>query len=75
MVTLFSSNFYTPLYEYTPSYPKGLIMFKKAVYFVSHQIAKVIVFILPRKKTRQLIDWMNEQIYKLDKRNENLKKK
>ena len=50
-------------------------MFKKAVYFVTHQIAKVIVFILPRKKTRQLIDWMNEQIYKLDKHNENLKKK
>ena len=50
-------------------------MFKKAVYFVSHQIAKVIVFILPRKKTEQLIVWMENKLNKLNKHEENLKKK
>ena len=50
-------------------------MFKKAVYFVSHQIAKVIVFILPRKKTEQLIVWMRNKTEKLNKHNENQEKK
>ena len=50
-------------------------MFKKAVYFVSHQIAKVIVFILPRKKTEQLIVWMRNKLDKLNKRTENQEKK
>ena len=49
-------------------------MFKKAVYFVTHQIAKVIVFILPRKKTEQLIDWMSNKLNKLKKHNENQEK-
>jgi len=49
-------------------------MFKKAVYFVTHQIAKVIVFILPRKKTEQLIVWMENKLNKLIEHNENQRK-